>query len=192
MAGVSQYTVVLDACVLYPAPVRDVLMNLAVRGAFHARWTARIHDEWTRNLLAKRTDLDPAKLALTVELMNGAIEDAVIENYEFLIETLELPDPDDRHVLAAAIIGHADAIVTYNLKDFPAEVVGRHDIEVLHPDDFLVFQYEFNNIEFVKIIKEIRAGLKSPPVAATELIETYKGNSLYRTADLLTKAIELI
>jgi len=192
MAGVFQYTVVLDACVLYPAPVRDVLMNLAVRGAFHARWTARIHDEWTRNLLARRMDVDAAKLALTVELMNGAIEDAVIENYEYLITTLDLPDPDDRHVLAAAIVGHADAIVTYNLKDFPAEVVGLHDIEVLHPDDFLVFQYDLNNIAFVKTIKEIREGLKNPPLAAAELIETYKGNSLHRTADLLTKAIELI
>jgi predicted nucleic acid-binding protein len=192
MAGVSQYTVVLDACVLYPAPVRDVLMYLAIRGAFHARWTAQIHDEWTRNLLAKRTDIDPSKLVLTVELMNGAIENAVIENYEFLIETLELPDPDDRHVLAAAIIGHADAIVTYNLKDFPAEVVRMHDIEVIHPDDFLVFQYDLNNIGFVKVIKEIRAALKNPPVAATQLIETYKGNSLHRTADLLTKAIELL
>ena len=117
MAGYYRYTAVLDACVLFPAPLRDLLMSLADEGIYGARWTAQIHDEWVRNLSAKRPDLDRQKLQRTASLMNEVVEDALVENYEYLIPTLELPDPDDRHVLAAAIVGHADAIVTFNLKE---------------------------------------------------------------------------
>jgi hypothetical protein len=109
MAGYYRYTAVLDACVLYPAPLRDLLMSLAVEGMYGARWTAQVHDEWVRNLIAKRPDLDKQKLLRTAALMNEAVEDALVENYQYLIPALDLPDPDDRHVLAAAIVGHADA-----------------------------------------------------------------------------------
>jgi len=192
MAGVSQYTVVLDACVLYPAPVRDILMHLAERGAFHARWTKDIHDEWIRNLLKNRPELDRNRLALTAQTMNEVVEDSLVENYEYLIERLTLPDPDDRHVLAAAIVGHADAIVTYNLKDFPSEVARIHEIEILHPDDFLIYQYDLNDVAFLTTVKELREGLKKPQVTAQQLIATYTTLSLHQTAERLTKAIELI
>ena len=192
MAGVLQYTVVLDACVLYPAPVRDILLQLAASGAFHARWTKDIHNEWIRNLLKNRPELDPIKLAVTAELMDAAIEDALIENYQYLIGCLELPDPDGRHVLAAAIVGHADAIVTYNQKDFPLEVVSQHEIEILHPDDFLIYQYDLNNVAFLTSVKELRGRLKRPEVSAELLIDTYVGLGLHQTAALLSKAVELI
>ncbi|WP_299534598.1 PIN domain-containing protein [uncultured Herbaspirillum sp.] len=192
MAGVVQYTAVLDACVLYPAPLRDILLHLAEAGTFHARWTAEIHDEWTRNLLKQRPDIDPAKLAYTVQAMNEAIDDSLIENHHFLIESLKLPDPDDRHVLAAAIAGHADAIVTFNLKDFPRDIVGKHNIEVLHPDDFLIYQYDLNNVGFLTNVKELREGLRRPPVTAEQLISTYKAQGLVQTAARLNEAIELI
>lgn len=192
MAGVSQYTAVLDACVLYPAPVRDILLHLAEHGAFHARWTTDIHDEWTRNLLKNRPDIDPDKLAHTTQMMNEAIEDSLIENYRYLIDSLKLPDPGDRHVLAAAIVGHADAIVTYNLKDFPAENVRKHEIEVLHPDDFLIYQYDLDNVGFLTTVKELRECLQKPPVTAEQLISTYSAQGLHQTADRLDKAIELI
>jgi predicted nucleic acid-binding protein len=123
MAGYYRYTAVLDACVLYPAPLRDVLISLAVDGLYGARWTNEIQDEWIRNLHEKRPELDKQKLEQTASLMEQAVEDALITNYGYLIPTIQLPDPDDRHVLAAAIVGHADAIVTFNLKDFPQEIV---------------------------------------------------------------------
>lgn len=122
MAGFFRYTVVLDACVLYPAPLRDLLLSLASAGMFGARWTEMIQDEWQRNLLKNRPDLKD-QIPRTVELMNSAIEDCLIQGYERLIDSFALPDPNDRHVLAAAIAGHADAIVTFNLKDFPAKAV---------------------------------------------------------------------
>jgi hypothetical protein len=105
--------VLYDACVLYPAPLRDLLMQLALADQFQARWTDQIHGEWTRNVLADRPDITPASLARCRRLMD-----------EPLIPTLTLPDPDDRHILAAAIHGEAEQIVTFNLGDFPASALG--------------------------------------------------------------------
>lgn len=112
---------ILDACVLYPAPLRDFLMHLALLDAFRAKWTEAIHDEWTRNLLISRPDLRPEQLARTRELMNRHVRNTVVENYERLIDTLKLPDADDCHVLAAAIHSKCNLIVTFNLRDFPRE-----------------------------------------------------------------------
>jgi predicted nucleic acid-binding protein len=192
MAGYLQYTVVLDACVLYPAPLRDLLLSLAVEGVFRARWTARIHDEWTRNLLVNRPDLTPERIGRTVTLMNKAIEDCLVENYEYLIDSLQLPDPDDRHVLACAIVGHADAIVTFNLKDFPEQSVAAHEIEILHPDDFLIAQYNLDPIRILSIIKANRERLRSPPKSADDFIATYEQQGLAQTCAALRLAVELI
>ena len=103
----SNFTVIYDACILYPAPLRDLLMQLALTGLFQARWTDRIHDEWTRNVLKNRPDLTVAQLNRTRAMMNAAVEDVVLE-YEYIIPSLELPDTDDRHVLAAAIAAKAN------------------------------------------------------------------------------------
>jgi len=192
MAGSARYTAVLDACVLYPAPLRDVLLSLGRAGLYHARWTHQIHDEWMRNLLAQRPDLAEDKLRRTRELMNTAIPDSLIENYEVLIDKIQLPDPEDRHVVAAAIIGHADAIVTFNLKDFPASVLGAYNIEAQHPDDFIVNQLELHELAALTAIKEMRARLNKPPRSAAELIATYEGNQLAQTAAWLRRAEKLI
>jgi predicted nucleic acid-binding protein len=192
MAGYYRYTAVLDACVLFPAPLRDLLMSLADEGIFGARWTAQIHDEWIRNLAAKRPDLDKQKLLRTASLMNDVVEDALVENYEYLIPTLELPDPDDRHVLAAAIVGHADAIVTFNLKDFPDQSVSRHSIEVLHPDDFLVAQYGLDQIRVLRVVKACRTKLRNPPKSAVDYLATLEQQGLPQTCRILQQAIDLI
>jgi hypothetical protein len=92
-----RFVVVYDACLLYPAPLRDFPIRLAGTGLFAARWTRRIHDEWTRNLLADRPDLTEEQLERTRELMDAAVPDCLVENYECLVPALELPDPEDRH-----------------------------------------------------------------------------------------------
>lgn len=108
----SHVTALLDANVLYPAPIRDVLLQLAVEDLFRAKWTADIHREWIEALLRNEPHRDRAALERTRTLMDTAVGDALITGYEALIEMLVLPDPDDRHVLAAAIIGRCDVIVT--------------------------------------------------------------------------------
>lgn len=192
MAGSAVYTAILDACVLYPAPLRDLLLSLAADGMFRGRWTRDIHEEWTRNVLRARPDLDPAKLAATVRYMDAAVEDCLIENYQSLIPALDLPDPGDRHVLAAAIAGHADAIVTFNLRDFPKAVIQTHGIEALHPDDFLIAQWDLEPIRMLTVVKALRARLRKPPKTAEELVATYEAQGLPQFAQRLGKAASLI
>lgn len=125
MAGSARYTAVLDANVLYPTLVRDMLMSLATADLYHARWTSQIHDEWTRALAKNRPDI-AEKLPDVVTLMNRAVPDCLIENYESLIPAIQLPDANDRHVVAAAIRGHADAIVTFDVDDFPLDELSKY------------------------------------------------------------------
>lgn len=178
------FVVVFDACVLYPAPLRDFLMRLALTGLFRARWSEQIHEEWTRNLIEKRPEL-AAKLPRTVELMNQAIPDSLVTGHEDLIESLELPDPDDRHVLAAAIMAGAQLIVTFNLKDFPAEVLGKYGIEAVHPDTFAVQQFDLNEARIVAAAKSHRLSLSNPSKDADEYLDTLASNELVITADRL-------
>lgn len=135
---------VLDACVLYPAPLRDFLMHLAVLDTFQAKWTEEIHTEWIRNVLKNRPDLNAEQLERTKQLMNAHTRNAIVENYENLINSLKLPDKNDRHVLAAAIQAKADLIVTFNLRDFPAGELSRYGVEAIHPDIFVQRLIESN------------------------------------------------
>lgn len=191
MAGSSRYTAVLDANVLYPNLLRDILLSLAAAGLYHARWTTRINDEWTRNLVANRPDIE-SKIGLLLEQVNAAVPDCLVGNYEYLIDSLSLPDADDRHVLAAAIVGHADAIVTANLKDFPAKVMAQYDIEVQHPDDFIMNQLELRPFEALEVFKGVRAKRRKPACLAAELIDMVEKNGLPQTAQHLRAHTGLI
>lgn len=192
MARHHRYTAVLDACVLYPAPLRDLLLSLATESMFGARWTEQIQNEWIQNLLAQRPDLDPTRLTRTANLMCDAIDDCLIDNFEYLIDSLTLPDPNDHHVLAAAIIGHADAIVTFNLKDFPETCTRTHGIKILHPDDFILAQYDRDPVKVLSVVKTLRARLTKPAVTPLSLVSTYERQGLPKTSKLLRTAIDLI
>lgn len=158
------FTALYDACVLYPAPIRDVLMRLAVTDLYRARWTNLIHDEWIRSLLVKRPDLTREQLERTRDLMNAHVRDALISGFEDLIPSLALPDPDDRHVLAAAIRGRVDVIVTYNLRDFPLKAVAAYGIEVQHPDEFLSHLLNLAPGTVLATLQRLRQALRNPPV----------------------------
>lgn len=186
----SPFTAVFDACVLYPAPLRDFLMWLALSGRFRARWTAQIHDEWVRNLLKNRPELNPAHLQRTVDLMNQAVPDGLVTGHESLIAGLTLPDPDDRHVLAAAIRCSAGVIVTFNKRDSPTETLAPFGVEVQHPDEFIDNLFDLDPAVVVAAAQKQRSTLKSPPIDAERyldilrkqgLIQTVKDLSGYRT-----------
>ncbi len=181
----SGYTALYDACVLYPAPLRDLLLQLALTGLFRARWSATIHDEWKRNVLLDRPDLTAAQLQHTRALMDAAVPDALVVGYEKLIPSLTLPDPDDRHVLAAALRGRCDVIVTYNLKDFPAEILSADDIEAQHPDEFIGHQINLRPEAVCWAAKSCRHRLKNPPVLAEDYILTLAAQRLPEIARFL-------
>ena len=175
----------LDACVLYPAPIRDLLMQLARQDTYQARWSEDIHAEWIRSVLADRPDLKPAQLARTRLLMDRHVPDALVTGFADIVETLTLPDPDDRHVLAAAIAGGAQMIVTFNLKDFPDAILSPHEIRAVHPDDFLLglmVQFPGSMKEAVRAILD---RLRSPPVTAADYPDILRRVNLPQTASAL-------
>lgn len=181
---------VLDACVLYPAPLRDFLMHLSLLDAFRARWTEEIHHEWIGNLLVNRPDLKPEQLERTRQLMNANTRDAVVENYENLIDALKLPDPDDRHVLAAAIRANASVIVTFNLRDFPAKHLAPFQIEAIHPDVFSMSLIEADQESVLTAAQRQWRSLKNPPKPLAEFLETLKNCGLVKTAEKLSLLFE--
>ncbi|HBC40774.1 MAG TPA: hypothetical protein DCZ88_02425 [Pseudanabaena sp.] len=124
----KKFTVIYDACVLYPNYLRDILIQLAITDLFRAKWTNLIHEEWIRNLIDNRPDLPREKLNQVKDLMNSQVRDSLITDFEQLIPSLTLPDPNDRHILAAAIVAEVDVIVTFNLKDFPDLYLSQYGI----------------------------------------------------------------
>lgn len=181
----SNFTVVYDACVLYPAPLRDLLMHLALTDLYRARWTDMIHDEWTRSLLGKRPDLKPEAVHRTRELMDMHVRDAKVENFEHLIQVVELPDPNDCHVVAAAMHAGAEVIVTMNVKDFPPERIDRYNMSAQHPDDFVVDLMDLNKSKVMEAVARHRKSMKKPPKSADEYLDTLAIQGLVQTVDAL-------
>ena len=183
------FVVVYDACVLYSAPVRDLLIRIANAGIVRARRTERILDECFRNILRQRPDLAPAALDRTRHLMNDAVPDCLVLGYEPLVEGLALPDPDDRHVLAAAIRANAQAIVTFNLADFPAETLGPYDIEAKHPDDFVLDSIDLAQATVVRCVTEQAAELRNPPTTVPQLLDTLRAQGLAQSVARLRELL---
>jgi hypothetical protein len=183
------FVVIYDACVLYPAPLRDLLIRLARTGLFRARWTNLILDECFRNILEHRPELRPEMLVRTRELMIKAVPDCLVTGYEPLIDGLQLPDPDDRHVLAAAIRTAAQSIVTANLRDFPAAALKSYGIEALHPDDFVLDLLDLAPGAVTTVLVEQAAGLKNPPLTVPDLLDTLRDQGLVRSVAKLREML---
>lgn len=183
---------VYDANILYPAPLRDLFIRLAQAGLVRARWTNMIHDEWMRNVLANNPALSADRLLRTRTLMDEAVRDCLVTGYEDLIDTLTLPDPDDRHVLAAAIRADVEVIVTYNLKDFPGDALSCYGIEALHPDDFLVSLLDAAPGLVCAAVKRQRVSLRNPPKTVAELLATLEGQGLSQSAERLRSCADLL
>jgi predicted nucleic acid-binding protein len=188
----SNIAVLYDSCVLYSAPLRDLLMRLALTDLYRAKWTNEIHDEWIRNLLLNRKDLKSEFLERTRDMMNMHVRDCLVEDYQYLMPSIILPDPDDRHVLAAAIHSGCSMIVTYNLKDFPKESLGHHGIEAQHPDEFLMYMLELAPSIVLTTVKKHRECLKNPPKSVKEYLDILKAQSLLRSVNELNKFKETL
>jgi predicted nucleic acid-binding protein len=189
---VSSFTALFDACVLYPAPLRDLLMQLAVTDLFRAKWTDEIHEEWMRNLLENRADLRREQLERTRDLMNAHVRDCLVIGYEELIPALTLPDPGDRHVLAAAIRSRTDVIVTFNLKHFPEDVLTRYGVDAQHPDEFVTHLLNLAAPTVCAAAKRQRQSLKNPPKTVEEYLAALERQGLAQTVAGLRRFAELI
>ncbi|MCB1609833.1 MAG: PIN domain-containing protein [Xanthomonadales bacterium] len=181
-----RFVVIYDACVLYPAPLRDLLLHLARTGLFAARWTNEIQQEWSRNLLKTRPELAD-KLPRTIALMNVAVPDALVTGYEALVDGLRLPDASDRHVLAAAIRAGAQLIVTFNQRDFPEAALATYGIEAVHPDDFLAQQFDLHEPTVLAAVHAHRRSLRKPAKDVDEYLETLTEQKLVATVERLRR-----
>lgn len=177
----ATFTALYDACVLYPAPLRDFLMRLAMTDLFRARWTSQIHEEWINAVLKQRKDLKRKQLERTRNLMDAHVRDCLVSGYEPLIDGLDLPDPDDRHVLAAALRTRAHVIVTFNLKDFPADYLATFGIEAQHPDEFISHLIDLSPGAVCEAAKRQRAALVNPAKSVEEFLDALAKQSLPET-----------
>ena len=151
----NNFAVVLDANVLYPFRKRDILLRFAHAGFFCVCWTDRIESEWTSHLLARKPHL-AASVEAQLAAMREHFPEALVTGYEPLIEALMLPDPDDRHVLAAAIRCGAQQIITEILADFPDDALASFSVEASSCDDFLLRTFELYPAQAVEILSQVR------------------------------------
>ena len=175
-------TAFLDACVLYPADYRDLLLRLAEAGAFRPLWSPEVQREWIASLLRNRNDLKPEQLERTRELMNRAFPGACVGEYDLL--SLPLPDANDLHVVAAAYAGGAEYIVTENVAHFPPDALNGLELEAVRLETFLMLLVEQdlrrNGVPHTicKGLRSLRQGLGSPGKSHEELVSHWQRRGL--------------
>lgn len=168
-AGVA-LRVVLDACVLYPFSLRDTLLRLAEVELYDPYWSGRILDEMARNLIANGA-MPSAKAERIVRLMRTTFDSAEVDGTAVSrLEPAMTNHPKDRHVLAAAVAAHAEAVVTSNLKDFPAASCAPLGVEAVHPDEFLLALLGKAPDTVLGVLGEQVADLDRPPIRLDELL----------------------
>lgn len=182
-------TAILDACVLYPQGLRSLLMYLALTDIFRARWTELIHEEWMRNVQKDCPWMTRERVERIRDLMNAHVLDGIVTNVEDLIPGLTLPDPDDRHVLAAAIRGGADMIVSFNLADFPQETLAKYDLEAVHPDEFIDRLLDLDFVSVCDAARRDRERLKNPPKSVDEYLADLERQGIPRTVAALRRLV---
>ncbi|AVT30505.1 PIN domain-containing protein [Plantactinospora sp. BC1] len=172
------FVAVYDAGVLYPSTLRDLLIRIAQSGLVDAKWTEQILDEMFLALGRQRPELDQTRLARTRTLMGRAVRDWKITGYEPLVDALKLPDPDDRHVLAAAIRARAQIIVTANLRHFPAEELRAWDIDPKSPDEFVRDQISLDRSTVYAAVQQIADSWRNPPGSFDDVLDRLERSGL--------------
>ena len=187
----NPFVVVLDANVLYPFRVRDVLLHFAFAGLFRARWTDEIIDEWTSNLIKKQPALENSVLSQVAAIKDN-FEGCWVKGYEPLIEVLSLPDANDRHVLAAAIKCSAQHILTENLKDFPDSELEQYDVEAISADDFLTHTFELFTFDAMRVLRELRNSYDNPSYTSSGFLTDLTAKGLPKLAASARDHIEFL
>ncbi|WP_421935423.1 PIN domain-containing protein [Phenylobacterium sp.] len=177
---------VYDACVLYPFQLRNLLVQCAADRLVEARWSDDIHDEWMRNLLAKEPRLTRTRLEATRDLMDRVLPQARVTGYEARIPAITLPDPEDRHVVAAAAEAGASVIVTWNVRDFPAAELRRHGLRKLTPDGLLTALYEEDPDTVAASVENARRNLNLSRVSKAAYLEVLHRQGLNRFVSALS------
>ncbi|MEO5535800.1 MAG: PIN domain-containing protein [Pseudolysinimonas sp.] len=158
----------LDTCTIFGSVINDLILWLAEGGAFRPLWSEGVMKELQENLVEKGVDSDLAEKR--VQQMRTFFPDAMVDGYEELIDRMTCHSKD-RHVLAAAVRANAEVLVTFNLKDFPDECVESYEIEVVHPDDFLLDQLDLYPSLVVRTLRRLVELYQNPSITMEDLLE---------------------
>ncbi len=192
MTDFRRRVALLDSNILASMVLTDIFVQLAVNDVFQAKWTDEIHREWMAAVLKFRPSLKPQQLERRRRQMDAKTREALVIGYEVLIAELTLPDANDRHVLAAAIHGQCDVIVTKNLKDFPAAVLAQHRIEAQHPDTFLLGHLGRSPLQVCAAMREVIRRAQNPPYNIADFLARLSNEDLRETAAELAQYAYLL
>lgn len=180
------FPALLDTNVLYGALLNDYLLWLADRGLFRPLWSDDILNELDRNLL--KNGEQPELVAKRINAMRSYFPDALVTGYGSLIEAMTC-HPKDRHVLAAAVRANAEVLVTFNLKDFPPECVSAYEVEILHPDEFLLDQLDLYPGVTVSTLRRL-SEIYTSPVFTIDDIVTSLGSVVPQFAEAVRQHLD--
>ena len=160
---------VLDACILFPAALRDTLLRGASAGLYQPRWSELILEEVRRNLVktGRSTNTQAERL---IEMMRRAFPEAAVQGFEPLVDHMT-NDVKDRHVVAAAVTAGAQVIVTRNLQDFPAAALRPFTVEAQSPDEFLAYLVDLDPDRMVKIVIQQAGALRKPAKTVEQVLD---------------------
>jgi len=178
-----RFTCVLDTNVIYPIDIRDLLFWFASYDLFTPKWSKHIFTEWEN--VMQRKGIPGNEIQKRLEKAQRAFPDALVDNYESLVNALELPDDKDRHVLAAAIKTNANIIVTNNIKDFPKEYLATFGLVAKSADDFITDTIDLNNDLALEAFRALVLNRTNPNLDEFEILDRFRKNGLNDSANYL-------
>lgn len=189
MINSIRFTAVLDTNVLYPVIIRDVLFWFAYYDMYTPAWSNHIFEEWETVCKRKFPDMPSEQIINRLKNADEAFPFARVEYYESLMEGLTLHDPDDNHVLAAAIKINANVIVTQNIKDFPEDYLLKFNVGVKSADDFICDIIDLDAETAVKAFREMVFSKKRPPMDEFQVLDSMRKVGLMESANYLHSQI---
>ncbi len=177
---------------MFPASLRDTLLRLAEIELFDPHWSDRILEEVRRNVVESRTDINETDMDRLAAAMNGAFEDALVDGAAIAqVEDSMENDPKDRHVLAAAVVSHANSIVTSNVRDFPPQACEPYGVTVTTADEFLCVLFEMASEGVRDSVIRQAAALQDPPHTAAEVLDHLERTGAPSFAERVREALPL-
>mgnify|MGYP003133693836 FL=1 len=178
-----RFTCVLDTNVIYPIDIRDLLFWFASYDLFTPKWSKHIFNEW--EIVMRRKGVPDHEISKRLGKAQLAFPDALVDNYESLVNALELPDDKDRHVLAAAIKTNANIIVTNNIKDFPKEYLATFGLVAKSADDFITDTIDLNNDLALEAFRALVLNRTNPNLDEFQILDRFRKNGLIDSANYL-------
>lgn len=189
---VGRYLAFLDANVLHPAFLRAAMLWFAQERLFRPAWSTGVLDEWRGSVKRRFGDVTDERLDEMQSVMTASYPDALVTGYERIAPCLDLPDPGDNHVLAAAIVGKCHGIVTANIKHFPADKLADFNLEIIHPDDFIVNIIDLERGRALTACRAHRAAMRQSAPTPDQFLERYLATGLVQAHARLSEYKDLL